>query len=250
MSILEFVNQDVLDDLDEDPNTAFMQLVNAAQRSLSSKIDALDPDNQYEWQKIEEFRYSFMNVVVAAGKRFEIEPFHSMQVPQYSNFRDADHRQFKSDLDHYVTQLVLDNSLRAKRDTVEVLPKTKDQLRTYVSGLRQCVEKGNMSAAKRQALLKKLDAFESELEKRRLNMMAVARLTYLVLSVPGTVWASVDITHKLTTNIMQTVAEAKAAEEETKQLPAAAPPKALSAPREPPTPRPPFDDDLDDDVPF
>jgi len=251
MSILEFLTQDELDDLDEDPRIAFMQLVNTAQRSLSAKISGLDPDNQYEWQKIEELRYSFMNVVVAAAKRFEIEPFHSMEVPQYSNFRDGDHRQFKSDLDHYVTQLVLDNSLRSKRDSVEVLPKTKDQLRTYLSGLKQCIEKGNMTDAKREALLKKLDAFEAELEKRRISMLAVARLTYLILSVPGTMWSSVDITHKLTTSIMQTVAEAKAAEEETKQLPAPAAPKALSAPRkEPPATKGGFSEDLDDDVPF
>lgn len=253
MSILEFVNQDELDDLDEDHRVAFMQLVNAAQRTLSTKIEALDPDNQYEWQKAEELRYSFMNVVVAAAKRFEIEPFHSMDVPQYSNFRDGDHRQFKSDLDHYVTQLILDNSLRSKRDSVEVLPKTKDQLRAYLNGLKQCIQNGNMTAAKRESLLKKLDAFEQELEKRRLNMLTVARLSYLILSIPGTVWASVDITHKLTTNIMQTVAEAKAAEDETKQLPAMAQPRALSAPRKP-TPPPKsgfgFTDDLDDDVPF
>ncbi|MEG3087818.1 hypothetical protein [Sphingomonas sp. PB4P5] len=251
MSILEFVNQDELDDLDEDHRVAFMQLVNAAQRSLSTKVSALDPDNQYEWQKAEELRYSFMNVVVAAAKRFEIEPFHSMDVPHYQNFRDGDHRQFKADLDHYVTQLILDNSLRAKRDSVEVLPRTKDQLRTYLSGLKQCIEKGNMTAAKREALLKKLDAFEAELEKRRLNMLAVARLSYLILSIPGTVWASVDITHKLTTNIMQTVAEAKAAEDETKQLHSNAQPKALSAPRkEAPPRRANFGDELDDDVPF
>jgi hypothetical protein len=251
MSILEFVNQDDLDDLDEDPRMAFMQLVNIAQRSLSAKVGALDPENQYEWQKIEEYRYSFMNVIVSAAKRFEVEPFLSMEVPHYSNFRDADHRQFKSDLDHYVTHLILDNSLRSKKDSVEVLPKTKDQLRTYLSGLKQCVENGHMTDAKREALLKKLDAFEAELEKRRLNMLAVARLAYLVLSVPGTVWASVDITHKLTTNIMQTVAEAKAAEDETKQLPAVAPPKALSAPRKArAVPPPAFDDDLNDDVPF
>ena len=43
---------------------AFMQLVNAAQRTLSAKIEALDPDNQYEWQKAKELRYSFMSVVV------------------------------------------------------------------------------------------------------------------------------------------------------------------------------------------
>ncbi|PKP91437.1 MAG: hypothetical protein CVT77_12155 [Alphaproteobacteria bacterium HGW-Alphaproteobacteria-16] len=252
MSIFEFVSQDELDDLDEDHRVAFMQLVNAAQRSLSTKVEALDPDNQYEWQKAEELRYSFMNVVVAAAKRFEIEPFHSMEVPQYANFRHADHRQFKSDLDHYVTQLVLDNSLRSRQDSVEVLPNTKDQLRTYVSGLRQCIESGNMTVAKREALLKKLDAFESELEKRRLNMLTVAKFAYLILSVPGTMWASADITHKLTTNIMQTVAEAKVAEDETRQFPATAPLKALSAPRQPAPTKdfPDFDSDLDGDVPF
>lgn len=253
MSILDFVTQDELDDLDEDPRTAFMQLVNAAQRSLSAKVGTLDPENQYEWQKAEELRHSFMNVVVAAAKQYEIEPFYSMEVPQYSNFRDTDHRQFKSDLDHYVTQLVLSNSLRSKRDSVEVLPKTKEQLRTYLAGLKQCIEKGNMTDSKREALLKKLDAFEAELEKRRLSMIAVARLTYLILSVPGTMWASVDITHKLTTNIMQIVAEAKAAEDETKQILTAAAPKALSPPRKetpPPPARGGFSDDLDDDVPF
>lgn len=193
-----------------------------------------------------------MNVVVAAAKRFEIEPFHSMEVPQYTNFRDTDHRQFKSDLDHFVTQLVLDNSLRSRQDTVAVLPSTKDRLRTYVSGLRQCVESGNMTDAKRESLLKKLDAFENELEKRRLSMITVAKFAYFILSVPGTLWASADITHKLTTSIMQTVAEAKDAEGETRQLPSATPLKALSAPRKPsPARRPPgFSDDLDDDVPF
>ncbi len=249
MSIFEFVSQDELDDLDEDHRVAFMQLVNAAQRSLSTKVEALDPENQYEWQKAEELRYSFMNVVVAAAKRFEIEPFHLMEVPQYANFRDTDHRQFKSDLDHYVTQLVLDNSLRSRRDSVAVLPNTKDRLRTYVSGLRQCVENGNMTDAKREALLKKLDAFESELEKRRLNMVTVAKFAYFILSVPGTMWASADITHKLTTNIMQTVAEAKVAEDETRQLPSATPLKALSAPRKP-APAQGFSADLDDDIPF
>ena len=49
---------------------AFMQLVNAAQRTLSAKIKALDPENQYEWQKAKELRYSFISVVVAAAKRF------------------------------------------------------------------------------------------------------------------------------------------------------------------------------------
>ena len=248
MSILDFLTQDELDDLDEDHRVGFMQLVNIAQRKLSEKVSKFDPDDEADWRKIEEIRYSFMNVVLAAAKRFEIDPFVSMEVPKQQRFGNHDHLQFKADLDHYVTQLILDNSLRSKRDSIEVLPNTKDQLRTYIVGLRQCVENGNMSDAKREALLKRLDAFEAELEKRRLNMMNVARFAYFVLSVPGTVWASADITHKLTTSIMQTVAEAKAEEDQNKRLPAATVPKALSAPRGDPASM--FQNSFDDEVAF
>jgi len=109
-----------------------------------------------------------------------------------------------------------------------------------------------MTDAKREAMLKKLDAFETELEKRRLNMGTVAKFAYLILSVPGTMWASADITHKLTTNIMQTVAEAKVAEDETRQISSAPPLKALSAPRKsaPTRGSSGLDSNFDDDIPF
>lgn len=100
------------------------------------------------------------------------------------------------------------------------------------------------------------DAFEVELEKRCLSMLAVTRVAMEILALPGGVWASAELAPKLITNIMQTVAEAKAAENETWQLPPVAPPEALSAPRAP-KPEPQraehaggFADDLDDDVPF
>ena len=86
MSILNFVNQDQLDNLDEEPRTAFMELVNHAQRSLDEQVRRLDPDEERDWRQIEDLRYSFMNIVIAAAKRYEIEPFVSMEVPQYSNY--------------------------------------------------------------------------------------------------------------------------------------------------------------------
>ena len=114
MTILNFVSQDELDDLDDDPRIAFMMLVNHAQRSLSEQTKGLTEE---DWQQREELRHSFMNVVIAAAKRFEIEPFVSMEVPRFSDFEEnVDYRQFKADLDHYITQLVIDNSIRAKRE--------------------------------------------------------------------------------------------------------------------------------------
>lgn len=258
MSIFTFLDQDELDDLPEDPQIAFMTLVRNAQRCLHEETAKLNPNDQYEWQQIDELRHSFMNVVLAAAKRLEIEPFMEMEVPTLSAFREEDHRQFRADLDHYLTQLMLDNSIRNKRDSVEILPKSKDRIRTYIHNLRACLEQANMTEAKREALLKKLDQFEQELEKRRLSFLAVTRITLEVLAIPGALWASAEIANRLVANLMQVVAEAKAAEEETRQLPPIAPPKALSPPRrslppEPPRsprPQPTFDTDLDDDVPF
>jgi hypothetical protein len=251
MSIFTFMDQDQLDDLPEDPAMAFMTLARFAQHRLAEESAKLDPDERNQWEQLEELRHSFMNVVVAAAKRFEIEPFVSMEVPKISDFGDKDHRQFRADLDHYLTQLMLDNSIRNKRDSVEVLPKSKDRIRSYIHGLRGCLEQANMTAAKREALLKKLDQFEHELERRRLSLLAVTRLTLELLAIPGGLWASSEVAGRLVTNVMQVVAEAKLAEDETRQLPPVAPPKALSAPRvEKPRPQPAFDSDLDDDVPF
>jgi hypothetical protein len=246
MTILNFVSQDELDDLDDDPRIAFMELVNHAQRRFAEQSERLDPDVQSEWERREELRHSFMNVVIAAAKRYEIKPFVSMEVPRLTDFKqNVDYRQFKADLDHYITQLVIDNSIRAKHDSVAILPNSKDRIRSYVHGLRQCIEQANMTESKREALLTKLDQFEAELEKRRLNILAVAYIALELLALPGGVWASAEVANKLITNVMQTVAEARLAEQETRQLAPSTPPKALSPPRaEEAVPVP------DDEIPF
>jgi hypothetical protein len=216
--------------------------------------DRLDPQEQYQWRELEELQHSFVNVVIAAAKRFEIEPFTAMEVPPLSEFKDSEHKQFKADLDHYLTQLALDNAIRGRRESVEILPKSKEQIRQYVFRLRQCVEQANMTDAKREALLKKLDAFEVELEKRRLKLVAVSIFAMTLLALPGGVWQSCDIATRLITNVLQTVGEAKAADDETRQLPPTDAPKALSPPRKTVPPQTQmasaFDSDLDDDVPF
>lgn len=257
MSIFNLVDPDELDDLPEDPQAAFMAVIRQTQRRLLDETAKLDPDNEHGWRQIDELRHSFMNLVVATAKRLEIDPFMSMEVPTLSAFRDTDHKQFQADLDHYLMQLMLDNSIRNKRDSVEILPNSKDRIRTYVHSLRGCIEKSNMTEAKREALLKKLDQFEQELEKRRLGLLTVTRITLELLAIPGGLWSSGDVAHRLIGNVMQVIAEAKAAEEETRQLPPVVAPRALSPPRQaqPPStphsrPQPAFDSDLDDDVPF
>ena len=251
MTILNFVTQDELDSLDEDPRMAFLGLVNYAQRSLSSQISKLDPNDEHDWREREDLQQRFMNVVVAAGKRFEVEPFTSTEIPRHADYRTSDYKQFESDLDHFVTQLVIDNSLRSKKTTVEILPESKDKIRGYLYGLRKCVENANMDDKKRQVLLTKLDHFEKELEKKRTSILEVTMLSFAILGIPGATWASIDIAHKLITNITQVFAEAKSHEDETRQIGANAVPKALSPPRPPnKNDRKPSGGDMDDEIPF
>jgi len=122
MTILNFVTQEQLDSLDmDDPQSAFMNLVNFAQRSFSAQTSKLDLDERNDYQRREEIRHNFMNVIAASAKSLEIEPFVSMNVPRYSDFNDSEFRNFKDDLDNYVTQIMLDNSMKLKKNSVEIL---------------------------------------------------------------------------------------------------------------------------------
>lgn len=255
MSILNLVSQDQLDDLDDDPQVAFMQICNHAQRSFADQTRDFDLDDQNQWHAREDLRRSFMNTIVASAKRFAIEPFASTQVPRASEWKSGDYLQFQEDLDHYITQIVIENSYRSRRDSVAILPKTKDTILGYISALRDCVKNSTLTEAKRSALLARIDELESELSKSRTNMFAVARVVFEILSIPGNMWSSYDITHRLTSQLAQSVAEAKVSEQAVKPLAPIAPIKELSPPRPlesngPRSGRGSKLDTVDDDIPF
>jgi hypothetical protein len=262
LDLFDFITQDEIDELPDDPAIAFMTFVRIAQKRLAQRTKKVDTSQEAGWDEVNEARFGFQNVILAAGKRFGIEPFLSMAMPRYdsynSNNRD-DYRQFKADLDHYMTQLVLDASDRGKRDSVLVRPVAKDKIRKYIHGLKLAIDQANFPEGKRATLLEILAKFEVELEKRRLNLLAVTKFVVQVLAVPGALWASYDIVSRLTTNILEVVSEEKVADDENRQLPPIEAPAALLPPRkEEPLRR--SDSrgsgygggggDLDDDIPF
>jgi hypothetical protein len=255
MNIFDFVAQEELDDLPEDDHLAFAIFARHAQRRLAKATDEIDGSDDSGWRLIEEWRYDFMNVVLAAAKRFGIEPFATMQMPTTNNFGDSVHRQFKADLDFYMTQLAIDNTLRDRRDSVPLSQTAKERIRNYLHELKQCIDKADLSESRKEALLKKLADFESALDGRRLSLLAVTRITLEIMMIPGGLWASQQITTRLVNNVLQTVAEEKVVDDQKRQLPPVAPPQKLMPPREAvleskrPQPAA-FDTDLDDDVPF
>jgi hypothetical protein len=249
MNIFDFISQDEIDDLpNDDPQAAFVRFVRIAQHRLGERTGQLRLDDQSDWVQLSEARLGFMNVVIAAAKKYEIEPFSTMRVPRIKNFGSDDHDQFKTDLDHYLTQLLLDNSSRAKRESVSISLELKDTIHTYVYHLRDLIEKASdLDETKRQVLLRRLADFEAELNKKRLSLMAVAVLAITFAGAPGALWSSADVANKLLTNILRVVGEAKLADDATRLLPPTAPPMVITGPRPDEVAT---SSDMDDDIPF
>lgn len=251
MNFFDFITQDELDELPEDPEAAFVLFASLAQGRLTDRQRSLNLDDRSDWEILNEARHGFMNVVVAAGRRFGIEPFLSMEMPKIANFGDQEHKQFKSDLDFYITQIAVGNSMRGKRDSVNIPLSVKDRLRSYVTALKSEVERADLGEARRSALLDKLAKFEQELEKHRLTLLELTRVIVAVAAVPGALWASTEITFTLVNKVIQAVGEAKVTEDSERQSIAAEPMKALSPPRAEKlnqVPRQPKV--LDDEIPF
>lgn len=253
MNIFDFITQDEIEDLpDNDPHGAFVSFVRIAQKRLGDRVRDLDGAEE-GWREVKEAQQSFMNITVAAAKKFGIEPFASMEVPRLKDFDSDDDRQFRSDLDHYITQLVLDVSSRARRDSVFITPELKTTIRTYVHHLRDLIEKSDdLSSDKREILLQRLTDFEAELDKKRLNLLTVTLLVITFASAPGGVWGSIEMANKLVSNIARAVGDAKAADEATRRLPSAEPQFAITGPRPgdlKPAPKS-RRDDMDDEIPF
>jgi hypothetical protein len=252
MMIFDFMTQEEMDDLpDDDPQSAFTRFVEIARRRLAERIDRFS-DDETGWHQRSEAQYGFMNVVIAAAKRFEIEPMASLSVPRATKFDSDIYREFRADLDHYLTQLLLSNSARAKRDSVLISPNLKTTIRTYVFNLRDLIEKNDdIDETKRHELLRHLSDFETALDKKRLNLLAVTVLAITLAGAPGALGASADIANKLLVSILRIVGEAKIQDDASRRLPSVAPPLAITGPR----PEAEFGkrtvrSDMDDDIPF
>lgn len=259
MNIFDFLTADEIDAAPEDDSFAFIYLVRIAKSRLQERLRDLY-DIEQSGSFIWEARLGFVNLVIGLAKTYKIEPFASMAVPTYAAFSDDLEREFNNDLDHYLAQIVLGNALRTRRDSVLLPSGTKERLRTLISHIKSAIDKADVSDAKRTALHAKLRDFEAALDKERVNLLAVSRVVLEVMSLSANVAVLADSQafNRLLTNVMTTVAHAKAVEDEARQVAPHDPPAQITAPRPSvPTSQPPrqvareaFSADLDDEIPF
>lgn len=253
---MEILTEEFLAELPDDPQAAFGLVLRRAETYLAEALHAAD-DNT--WYIYETAQHTAMNTIIAVARRYEIQPFASMAVPTRKNFGSEDFTEFKVNLDHYAAQLLLDNSIRSKRDAVVIEPKVKDRLRQHVHGIKTLIDQADMPEPRRAVLHKRIADFEAALEKPRVNLVILAGVMVAILAGTANVAQLADSQsmHKLVATIMATLGQAKAIDEEKRELPPVQPPQPLLAPRpsdqaagSPNERRNTITADLDDEIPF
>jgi hypothetical protein len=258
MNIFDLVSSEEIEGLPEEPSQAFAEFTRHAYRRLSEKIATLDLNENYGWQEANEARAGFMNVILAASRQFEIEPFSSMEMPRIADFGEKEYTQFKSDLDHYMTQIVLNATMRRRSDSVELGQDAKTRIRNYLNAMKQVIDTSQFSDSQKKNLLQKIAEFEKALDGRRLSLLQVAYLSLTIAALPGGVAQSSELFAPLMGKIAKVVEAERRLEDQRRSLPRNEEPKALIAPRKsnaltnasagPATQV--FTDGLDDDIPF
>jgi hypothetical protein len=258
MSVMEILTEEFLAELPDDPRAAFGMVLRRADGYVAEAHQAVDENESSSWHTYETAQHTAMNTIIAVAKRYEIQPFASMVVPPRKGFGSEHFTEFRVDLDHYAAQLVLDNSIRSKRDAIAIEPKVKDRLRQHVHGIKTLIDQADMPEPRRAVLHKRIAEFEAALEKPRVNVMMLAGAMVAILAGAANVVQLADsqTMHKLVATIMATIGQAKAIDEGKRELPPIQPPQPLLPPRSADyaagrkEQRETFATDLDDEIPF
>ncbi len=234
MSILEFVPQIILENLDADPRRAFLQIVESSQNHYNSvknkfPIMSIIPFSNVNY--IKELRLEFASVILASATKLGIDDLSHIEIEDIKQYYDKGRFDyFRSELNTCITNLYLDLQRENYDISVAVSQGGKNDITSYLNALRECVNNADISASKKDSLQKKLDDFEKELAKKRINIAAVTIVVLEIMALPGGVWASYEVANKLIINIVQTIAEARAKDQDIRALSAPDNYKALPPP--------------------
>ena len=247
MEFFDFIKPEELDELPEDPQAAFIAFVRIAGPRLKEKLKALGARDNDTYEDIDDARYGFQNVILGAARKYGIEPFASLQMPTIENHDDKHYRQFRHDLTHYITQIMLATADQDRINSVPLREDVRQSIETYIFHLREAISRTDLSDKKKDDLYKKLDELERELDRRRVRLTVVWGVVMAILAAPGDLVGSYDAVVRITNSITRAIGQAKEADNEQRRI-SYDEPVALIAPRQPEIEK--HKDEMDDEIPF
>ncbi len=249
-----FISQDEIEALPENPRERFVGIEGIARRRYEEETRDSDQSNY-----VQDCQLRYMTTVVSAAKYLQIAPISEIVVPKRKNFSWDDYSEFVNELQFYIVQLMLEGAENNVETSIVLRGSAKQRLQTLSSHLRENVRKLDLSPARVESLLRRIDGFDRELENPRLRFVAVAQMALLILGATADIDGASEAVRKLVHQIEEAVGVERL-EQDTEaagRLPATNVPRQLQPPSAPA--RNPASSarnakdlsaDLDDEIPF
>lgn len=230
---------DPYDDLPDDPEDAFLHL----ERSFLEQCEYC-VNRAGENDPIREYYVEYISKVIAAVTELGInKEFSGREVPCISDVDYNVYIDFKREVEHYKTTLKIRRARRKKGYSVSFDEMTKRKLNHHLLQIRETINKIQiMDDEKRDALFKRIEDLQLEIDKDRTRFEALAALSIEASGVMGEVVEKsrvldiMDAISKIFWKSKQSEPKALARPVELKKI---SPPKKRSE-----------EVDLDDEIPF
>ena len=234
--------EDSYEELDDDPDIAFTQLVAQFDAQLASEVNRLDDSADSR-----RYLINHMNKILAAASALSIDAFNSWRLPSYEEAYGV-HSDFELAVQSYVMQVRIRRSRTGKVYSVSLDTATKGRIRNLTKRIREVLDAADLDERKRNSLFQKLQAFEADVDRARTRF---DNAMLAMIDVAAVVRENVEALNPLTelvTQINQLLGWAKAKEPDQQQLPPPLEQKRIEPPRKQ------IEDkrsrDADDDIPF
>jgi len=234
--------------LPHEPGDRFVALERIVRRRYEEQRNELGDDDS-----LVPLLRRYTNIVLSAARTCDIEGLASWERPLVgSRDEQSEYIRFMGDVDYYSTDLRLRSASRSRQYSVALDAAAKLKLRHLISEIRSTLQNLDVSVSKRERLLARLNALQSEVDRERTKLETFGALMIEASGDLGEAAKRLEPVVQIVERIGAALGIAKQAEDAQAQLPPPQEKKRIEPPRNAGrrSGGGTFDKPFDDEIPF
>jgi hypothetical protein len=229
----------VYKNLSGDDEMAFLAIESEYRKTLNNRLDNADRDAAWS-----EYYVDYINGVMAAATALNIKALAQYVAPSQSSISYENFRDFRLFVETIVVQTNIRCARKLKGTVIELDKAAKERILINLKGLRDAINNLDVTELKRQAIEKRLNKFEEEINSGKTLLETFGFITVWVGGIMGEAAIKAEPVRKFADSIANLLDKATDYTYAILSLPAPSTPKQLEPPKKPKSP------DIDEDIPF
>lgn len=241
---MTYISDDEIAALPDEPEQRFVALESIVRSRYEQAYAELG-----ERESILPIMRRYMSIVLPAAKHYGIEDLSTWEQPAPGADSDV-YNAFFADVDYCITALRLRNIEQVSAHSVALDAGMKIKLGRMVAHIRETVARLDISVTKKDALFKRINKLQDEIDRVRTGWQAFAGLMIEACDDVGEAAEKLDPVVRLIERVGSALGVAKRAENAQPRLPPPKEPRKIQPPAPPRARKNGFDKKIDDEIPF